>query len=158
MLGRSALVVLFLVAPNLACGSNLVFLGKGISDAFLSRVNCPDHQVCMDSIYLWTFHIDKVLAGPRQSRSVRAIAYQHTYVAPEFMRSVEIFVLEPIQDQAIRSSYGADYELVSLSPREAHDQYCLSQSPRTLHLKVSRSHVTVDDDKLYCFPRSDVLQ
>jgi hypothetical protein len=157
MLRKLALVVL-LTAPTFACGDSLVFLGKGISNTFLSRTDCPNQQLCMDSLYLWTFRVDKVLAGPRQSRSVRAIAYQHTDVTPDFIRSVELFVLEPIQDQALRSTYGANYTLVFLSPREKRDRYCLSQQPQALHLNVPLNHITIDDDKLFCFPRSDVLQ
>jgi hypothetical protein len=156
MLQKLVLVIL-LMAPTFARGDNLVFLGKGISNTFLSRIDCPDQQLCMDSLYLWTFRVDKVLAGPRQSRSVRAIAYQHTDVTPDFIRSVELFVLEPIQDQALRSTYGVNYTVVSLSAREEHDRYCLNQQPQTLHLNVPPIHITIDDDRLFCFPRSDVL-
>jgi hypothetical protein len=152
----SAPMIVILLVPTSTWAGNSVFLGKSFENTFLSKTECQPHQLCMDSVYMWTLRVDKVLVGPRLGHEIRAIAYQHTDVASEYLRTLELFILEPILDPALRSTYGVNYKVISFSPREEHDQYCLSQPPRAVGLAVPETHVTIDDDKWYCFPRSDV--
>ena len=91
--------------------------------------------------------------GPAVKGRVRALISQHTGATRKFVQTVELFVLRPIQDPGLRKASGAQYYLLSLSPRYEKNQYCLSVRPAEVGLAVPESQITKGDGS-YCFPRS----
>jgi hypothetical protein len=141
----------FAVAP-VAVAADSVVLGHGVSNAFLSPQPCPEGSICMDSNYVWVLHADRTVAGPTVTGRVRAIASQHTEATSQFVKSVELFVLRPIQDPSVRKSSGAEYYLVSPSRKNTLGQYCLLVRPADVGLALNAAEVKVDSDNGYfCF-------
>jgi hypothetical protein len=135
-------------APTFAADS--VVIGHGISNSFLSRVPCPAGAVCLDAQYLWVLNSARTVTGPPVNGRVRAISLQHVDATQQFVDSVELFVLRPIKDAALRRSSGAHFYVVSLSPRDSAGRYCLSVRPETVGLRLDSSEVHSDADS-YCF-------
>jgi hypothetical protein len=105
----------------------------------------------MDANYVWVLKAERTLVGPRVEGTVRAISSQHVAAAPEFVKCVELFVLTPIEDPALRKSSRADYYIVELSPRYSDDTYCLSDKPTNVGLRVNRTDTTIDESGYNCF-------
>jgi hypothetical protein len=146
-----------------AVAEDSVVLGHGISNAFLSRQACPQPTdtkfaaICMDANYVWVLDAVHTVAGPSVSGRVRAIASQHVDATDQFVKSVEIFVLRPIDDSALQKSSGATYYLVSLSARDVNGKYCLSVAPKDEGLKLDASEISVDPASGYfCFQATAV--
>jgi len=134
-----------------------VVLGKGISNAYAADLACPADQICLDSVYLWEFEAKRTVAGEPVVGRVKALFTQHVDATPKFVRSVELFVVRPIDDAAVRQAYGASYYLVGLSPRYEGSTYCLPVRPDEIGLVMSPSDVSVDPDSgYYCFARARV--
>jgi hypothetical protein len=142
----------FALPTAAAVAADSVVLGHGVSNAFVSAPPCPAGSACMEANYLWVLEADRTITGPDIKGKVRAIAVQHTDATAKFVTSVELFVLRPIQDPSMRKSLGADYYLVSLSPRDPQGQYCLSLNPGDVGLKLDASEVRVDTSSgHFCF-------
>jgi hypothetical protein len=113
----------------------------------------------MNSSFRWEIDVRNTLAGPPIKGRVRAMAAQHAEALPSFVRSVEIFVLRPIVDDSLRQQCGADFELVTLSPRYEGGRYCLQESPSQLGLSVPESEISFEADTgSYCFASKLVRQ
>jgi hypothetical protein len=109
----------------------------------------------MDASYVWVLDADRTVAGPNVRGRVRAIASQHTDATSQFVKSVELFVLRPIQDSSVRKSSNAKYYLISLSPRDSLGRYCLSVRPADVGLTLDAAEVKVDSsDGHFCFSAS----
>ena len=140
---------------TVAAAADSVVLGHGVSNVFLSAQPCPKDSVCMDASYVWVLDADRTVAGPTVTGRIRAIASQHTDATSQFVKSVELFVLRPIQDSSVRKLSGAQYYLVSLSPRDPLGRYCLSMRPADVGLTLDAAEVTVDSSSGYfCFSAS----
>jgi hypothetical protein len=108
----------------------------------------------MQAVYLWEFDAKRTVTGPPVGGRVRVLATQHTDATSKFVRSVELFVVRPIDDPAVREAYGAEYYLVGLSPRYERSTYCLPVNPTDIGLSMPSSEVTVEPDSgYYCFAR-----
>ena len=152
---RSALALdaCALATPAAALAADSVVLGHGVSNAFHTSSPCPPD--CMGAEYIWVLDAHRTVSGPKVTGRIRAITFQHTDATSQYVKSVELFVLRPIEDASIRKSSGADYYLVSLSPRDSRGRYCLNMKPSELDLTVAASEVTVDASSgYYCFKAS----
>ena len=139
-------------ASTAAVAADSVVLGHGVSNAFLSNPPCAEHSLCLDANYVWVLDAERTLSGPKVTGRVKAIATQHADATTRFVRSVELFVLRPIQDASVRRSSGAEFYLVSLSPRDAQGRYCLSVNPSTVGLTLDPAEVSVGGDSgSFCF-------
>jgi hypothetical protein len=133
-----------------AVSEDSVILGHGVSNAFLALPPCPQPaypnfaNICLDANYVWVINAVHTVAGPMISGSVRAFSVQHTRATAQFVKSVELFVLRPIADPAIRRSAKARYYLVTFSSRDAQGRYCLPLSPTEVGLKLTPAEVKVD--------------
>jgi len=135
-----------------ATAADSIVLGRGVSSAFLSRQPCPQGAICMDANYIWILDADQTISGPAVTGRVRAVTSQHTDATATFVRSVQLFVLRPIKNPALRRSSRADYFIVSLSPRDERGRYCLSVNPTDVGLKLDPSKVEVEASSGYfCF-------
>jgi len=144
-----------------AFAEDSVVLGHGVSNAFLSRQPCPQpadkrlERICMDANYTWILDAVRTVAGPRIRGRVRAVASQHTAASAQFVKSVELFVVRPIEDPAIRRTDKATYYLVALSPLDSQGRYCLSVSPTEVGLTLDPAAVKADAASGYfCFSAS----
>jgi hypothetical protein len=144
----TTLVALLVGVPAFA--SDSVVIGHGISNSFLSNGECPVNSLCLDAQYLWILTSNRTIAGPLVNGRVRAISMQHTDATRTFVTSVEFFVLRPIESAAIRSSTGATFYIVSLSPRYPDGRYCLSVDPSTVGLILDPATVLATEGS-YCF-------
>jgi hypothetical protein len=142
---------------NVAIAADSAYLGRGVSSVSIADAPCAPQAICFDSVLLWTFRVDKALSGPTAKGLVRAIEIGHLRT-PRSVKAVELVVLSPISDPAVRSKFGADYRLVAFSSRDRSDNFCLSTEPSALGLHIPLDHVTADPaGGYYCFPRSDVI-
>lgn len=149
-----ALLILVLIATEVL-GEDSVVLGRGISNEFVFNPPCPEGSICLNSMYLWEFSAKRTVAGPTVKGKVRFLAAQHMDAAPKYVRSVELFILRPIEDKRVVESTGAHYYLRSLSPRFDNGTYCVSVDPLEAGLELTKSDVTVDPDSGYhCFKAS----
>jgi hypothetical protein len=96
---RPAVLLGTLAIATPALAEDSVVLGHGVSNAFLGELPCPERSLCVDANYVWVLDADRTVAGPGVTGRVRAIATQHTDATAQFVKSVELFVLSPIQDQ-----------------------------------------------------------
>jgi hypothetical protein len=146
------LVGVALAFPALSAES--VVLGKGISNVYAAPVTCPENSLCMDSTFLWVFRAKTTVSGPVIKGTIRVVASQHVDARTTFVKSVELFVVRPIEDAAVRKEFGAEFYLVSLSPRYKGDKYCLTVNPNDVGLKLPIAQVAFDSDSgVYCFNR-----
>lgn len=151
------LLVISLCMTVATFAADSVVLGHGIRNYFLSMPPCPKDAdsgltaICMDGNYVWVLKAQRTLVGPRVAGTVRAISSQHGAAVSEFVKSVELFVLTPIDDLALRKSSHADYYIVELSPRYSDDRYCLSDKPTDVGLHVDQADITIDATGYNCF-------
>jgi hypothetical protein len=106
----------------------------------------------MDANYKWTLEAVRTVVGPPIKGKFIAIASQHTDATSKFVRSVELFILRPIDDPSLRESSGANYYLLLLSPRYPRGQYCLAENPMQFGLKIEPAELKVDEQGYFCFP------
>lgn len=143
-----------LAAPALSADS--VVLGIGISNRFLSGPPCqpdPDDILkCWEANYVWILRAKRTVVGPRVTGTVRAILSQHVGLRPEFVKSVELFVLSPIEDQSLRISAHAGYYLVDFSSKDSNGRYCLWHTrPEEVGLHLKDTDVVSDAQGRLCF-------
>jgi hypothetical protein len=154
--------VLLVLLVNLGFGDRAsavdsVVLGHGISNRFLSTPPCPQDAdanyvtVCMDGDFMWVLHAERTVVGPHISGTVKAIASQHTEVRSEFVRSVELFVLRPIEDRQLRKSSGARYYIMALSPKDSKGCYCLQVQLEEVGLRLDKADIIAGDGGAACF-------
>jgi hypothetical protein len=120
---RLAVLLVGTLASSAAMSADSVILGHGVSNGFLSHQACPEDSICMAANYKWVLDAVRTIVGPQVKGRVVAIASQHTDATEVFVKSVELFILRPIEDRSLRKSSGASYYLLLLSPRYPHDQY-----------------------------------
>ena len=111
---RAALLLISGLVAASATAAESVVLGKGVSNAYAADVACTDIRACMQAVYVWEFEATRTLAGPPVFGRVKVLATQHTDATSKFVRSVELFVVRPIDDPAVREAYDAEYYLVGL--------------------------------------------
>jgi hypothetical protein len=151
-----ALGICALIAGPVVAADSVV-IGHAVSNHFLSLPPCPDDganglvAICLDANYVWELKAVRTIAGPPVEGIVRAIASQHTQAKSEFVRSVELFVLRPITDQALRKSSRSNYYIVELSAKDSDDRYCLSMQPAKVGLQLDSSQVVANNDGDFCF-------
>src|ERR1700747_640947 len=149
---RSALTLGVFALASSAVAADSVVVGHGISNSFLSSRTCLPDPLCMTASYVWVLDAKRTVSGPKVVGRVRAIMLQHVGATSKYVKSVELFVLRPIEDLSTRKSSGADYLLVSLSPLDSQGRYCLQMNPGDVGLKLAASEVTVDASSgNYCF-------
>jgi hypothetical protein len=152
---RAVLILLLgvtLASP--ALGADTVAIGKGISNSFASDLTCEGETICLDSLYMWIFDATRTVSGPTVKGRTKALIAQHVDATPQFVKSVELFVLRPIEDVKLRRSSGANYYLLSVSPRYADDMYCVSVDPEDLGLNLPKLEVTREaEGGHFCFKR-----
>jgi hypothetical protein len=141
----SPLVALLVGTPVFADDS--VIIGRGISNSFQFKVDCPADWLCVDAQYLWVLSADRTVVGPPIEGKVRAIAIQHVDATQTYVNSVELFVLSRISGP---SPSGADFWIVALSPRYPDGRYCLSVDPSAIGLRLDPAKVSAHDGS-YCF-------
>jgi hypothetical protein len=147
---RRVVTLLALIAGAPAFAADSVVVGRGISNSFLSKVDCPAGSPCLDAQYLWVLTSNRTVAGPSVEGQIRAIAIQHTDATQQFVTSVELFALRPIESATIRTTSGADFYIVALSPLDSAGRYCLSVDPATVGLHLDATKVRADQGA-YCF-------
>jgi hypothetical protein len=150
---RSFLPIAFLVA--VACpafGTDTVVIGRGISNTFAFKMSCPPDLVCLDAMYQWVIDVKRTVAGPAVKGHVTALVAQHVDATPQIVESTRLFVLRPIQDLPVPDTFGANFYLLAVSPRDNMGRYCLSVNPRDVGLKIDRSRVNIDSNSgNFCF-------
>jgi hypothetical protein len=148
----SLLVVGVLVSTSGVAAESVV-LGKGISNVYAGDVACARNEICLDSVFVWEFDATRTVSGPPVTGRVRAIIAAHGEATSKFVRSVELFVVRRIDEPGVREAYGAEYYLVSLSPRYERSRYCISVDARDLGLRIPSDEISVDETGYYCFLR-----
>ncbi len=156
---KTALLLLLgsLAVGGRASAVDSVVLGHGISNRYLSTPPCPQDAdanyvtICMDGDFLWVLRANRTVVGPHVSGRVKAIASQHTEARSEFVRSVELFVLRPIADRQIRKSSGAQYYIVTLSPKDEDGRYCLQVDLEEVGLRIDKADIVAGDAGAECF-------
>jgi hypothetical protein len=150
---RGYLPFAFLVA--VACpafGTDTVVIGRGVSNTFAYKMSCPPDLVCLDAMYRWVIDVKRTVAGPAVKGHVTALVAQHVDATPQFVESTRLFVLRPVQDLPLPDTFGANFYLLSVSPRDNMGRYCISVNPRDVGLKIDRSRVTIDSNSgKFCF-------
>jgi hypothetical protein len=79
---------------------------------------------------------------------------QHVDVTREFLKSLRLFVLRPIDDEKQRSLLGADYYLVDMS--KPIEMYCLWLDPKAEGLSTDDVVESGEgNSKRHCFELQD---
>jgi hypothetical protein len=143
----------FCAVPASAIDS--VILGRGLSNEFFAELECSPTDICMDSLYVWELDAKRTLAGPTITGRVRAVVSVHGLATSEFVRSVELFVLRPVEKSDADHPDLPTFSLLALSPRYPGGKYCLYIDPRSVGLEVKTS---TSSDGMFCFRRADVLR
>ena len=154
----AAVVAIGLTAGGQAPAADSVVIGHGISNSFFSDAPCAPDLICMAARYLWILDVRRTVSGPSVVGRIRVVASQHTDANEQFVKSVELFVLKPIDDSSLQRTSGARYYLVALSARDSSGNYCLSVDPGGAGLKLDSLQVSVDAKSgFFCF-RADLLK
>lgn len=112
-------LVLALAATPLACeAADAVFCGRSLGHHHIKGVEvpCPENAICLNVWFRWQLQIDRVLEGPEIGGRVSAAVVQHGHFLPSYEKSLQVFVIRRIDDEAKRQLLGADFQLVSHSP------------------------------------------
>jgi hypothetical protein len=109
----------------------------------------------MDSLYVWELDAKRTVVGPTITGRVRAVVSVHALATSEFVRSVELFVLRPVEKSEADDPRSPTFSLLALSPRYPGGKYCLYMDPRSVGLEVETS---TSSDGMFCFRRSDLLR
>ena len=132
-----------------APAADSVVVGHGISNSYFSDARCAPDLICMEARYLWILDVRRTVSGPSVVGRIRVVASQHTDANEQFVKSVELFVLKPIDDSSLQRTSGARYYLVALSARDSSGNYCLSVDPGGAGLKLDSLQVSVDEERLF---------
>ena len=143
---------LLVAVASPASAIDSVVIGKGVSNTFAYKVNCPPDFVCLDAMYQWVIDVDRTVVGPAAKGRITALVAQHVDATPQFVKSSRLFVLRPIQDLLLPDTFGANFYLLSVSPPDNMGRYCLSVNPGDVGLKIDQSRVTIDSNSgNFCF-------
>ena len=145
----AVIIVVPMLVVSQAYAAPSVLIGRGLSNTFVAESVCPENAICLDAFYRWEFMSTRTVAGPAISGHVRAVISQHVEATPSFVRSVELFVVTPIDDPAVRRTYGAEYFLLALSPRYKSGRYCVPMPLAEIGLADVSSEIIVDPDTGY---------
>lgn len=140
-------------APSLA--SDSVVIGRGISNEYYSEISCEPDELCMHSVYVIELDAKQTLAGPPVTGRVRALIVAHTEANAKYVKSIELFVLRPVENVEAGESKSPRYSLISLSTRHSGGKYCLDTDPNSLGLEVK---VEQNEYGYFCFRRRDLLK
>jgi len=151
----AALFALACIAAMPALAVDSVVLGRGVSNDFFAEIECSPTDLCMDSFYIWELDAKQTLAGPKVTGRVRAVIAVHTSATSKYVKSVELFVLRPVENFEANDSKSPAFNLVALSRRYAGGKYCLDVDPLSVGLEVESTRST---NGLFCFRRADVLR
>jgi hypothetical protein len=149
MMRGALIVVAVMVSAGRAFAATSVLIGYGLNNEYVAAVACPDNAVCLDSLYRWEFQSTRTVAGPPISGRVRAVIVAHTQATPSYVRSVELFVVKPIDDPKLRRAYRAEYTLVALSRRDKSGRYCVPMPLGDIGLAGASSKVIVEPESGY---------
>src|SRR5689334_21359682 len=97
-----------------------------------AEVPCPPSDehgdyICMDAWIGFKINVTKTITWPKVSGTVKAARIQHTEYVRSYRRRLKLFVLQPIPNEELRHSLGADYLLLEASTERR--VYCFSQPP-----------------------------
>ena len=152
---RTPLLLTGVLAIAPVVGAESVVLGKGISNSYAGDIECDEHSICLDVLYVWELDAKRTVSGPAVRGRVKAIFAQHVDATAKFVRSVELFVLSRIDDPAIRKQFGVDYSGIALSPLYSGSKYCLPVTPASVGLAIPENKVSIDPNSAYyCFAKS----
>jgi hypothetical protein len=155
---KGALTLIALLVAGQGWAADTVLVGTGLTNSYVSAGDCSPGAICLDAVYVWELEAKRVVAGPAVEGRIRALSAQHVGATPKYVRSVEVFVLRPVDNAQQRRDYGVTHALVALSPRYRGSRYCLSINPSEIGLKVPKEKISVEPGSgNYCFSR-DLLR
>jgi len=148
-------LLLPLLPPVEAAEQPIVAFGRATANVYADAgPECPADLICLDSWYRFTLQIDRALHGRVGKRRIYAVRLQHSSVNRQYLKSLRLFVLEPIPGADTRRALGADYYLKQASPR--HEAYCIGGAPGDVGARPE-SMLVVSKDR-YCFEESALSQ
>lgn len=133
---RNLAALFLLVSPVASADAPpTVVLGKAIGHfSIAAEIPCPRDEICMDAWIGWTIEAKDVLAGAPVKGRIRAAKIQHAWLVPAYRRKFKLFVLEPIEDPAMRKLLTADYFLREVSAPTS--VFCTYEKPEVLGIAV----------------------
>jgi len=147
-------VISFLLSGYVMAADSVI-LGSGLPNYFLAIPSCSQDAgfttICLDADYIWVLESRHTISGPKIAGTIRAVSSQHVAASPDFLKSVELFVLRPIEDPVVRRNSHAAYYLVAVSPRDRSGLYCFSDDPAEFGLKLTDADVVRDGHGRFCF-------
>ena len=78
-----------------------------------------------------------------------------TLPTPAYVGSEKLFVLHPIGDTRLSKASGTQYYMLSLSPVDQDNRYCLAMNPSEEGLSIPETQIIKKDDD-YCFPSTSL--
>jgi hypothetical protein len=144
---RLTIALIASMISEIALSDNSVVLGRGYSNTYVERLGCVD-DLGMNCWFLWELVVDRTVAGPPVHGRVRALTLQHTDATSTFVKSVELFVLAPMQKS---DPTGATHTILSLSPRYPDGMYCVILDPEQLGIPIDRPQIRARPEGSYCF-------
>ena len=99
----------------------------------LIKIAHPD-GIMQLSVYVIELEAKRTLAGPPVAGRVRALIVAHTEANEKYVKSIELFVLRPVENFDAGESKSPLSSLISLSPRHSGGKYCLDTDPNSLGL------------------------
>lgn len=125
-----------LVSPVASADTPLtVVVGRAIGHfSIAAEIPCPKDDICMDAWIGWAIEAKDVLAGAPAKGRIRAARIQHAWFVPGYLRRFKLFVLQPIEDPAMRKLLTADYFLRDVS--ESTSVFCTHERPEVLGIEA----------------------
>jgi len=99
-----------------------VILGRALSNTPMDIDVCAENEICMSAWFHFEIAVDRVVAGKKLGRSVRAARLQHMGLYG-IEDKVALMVLSPIDDESERQRLGVNYYLIDYS--FADPLYCI---------------------------------
>jgi len=119
---KGVLAVLALLTCRIASAEDIVVVGELITNEPMSYVrdDCSDGDICLHSWWRAVIQVEGTLQGSPLSGRIAAAVMQHASMNEYYKKAVRYFVLEAIEDPAMRKKLRADYYLTegSITPPE----------------------------------------
>jgi hypothetical protein len=152
MLGRAELLLALLLHFADVYAEDSIVIGYGIK---VDGINGSGDWV---SAYVWQINARRTVSGPIVKGKIRIIAASHAQPRDSYLKTVELFVLAPVIQDAAKSDDELRFSLVASSPLYERNKYCIQFKPYEISIPLNDSEVERDEHGFYCFSKQALLK
>jgi hypothetical protein len=136
-----------------AHANNSIVLGQGIK---VDSV-CESGESWVSG-FVWLINARRTISGPTVKGKLRIVAASHAQPLDSYVKTVQLFVLAPANEDVAESSSEPRFSMIASSPLYRGGKYCVWFKPSEIGIPLSDAEIERDKHGAYCFSKKSLLQ